>query len=66
MNNFVRSPYRVASREMIAKLIKAGYLRPTQRDNADAITKAIAKMKQDLRDPNERSVGDNNGDAKGT
>jgi hypothetical protein len=58
MNNFVRPPYRVASREMIAKLIKAGYLRPTQRNNADAITKAIAKMKQDLRETNGRPVGE--------
>jgi hypothetical protein len=50
MSNFVRSPPSVTSREMIAKLVKAGYLRPTQRNNPDAITQAIAEMKQNLRD----------------
>jgi hypothetical protein len=35
--------------EMIAKLIKTGYLRPEHRHDADAITSAIANMKQDLR-----------------
>jgi hypothetical protein len=35
--------------EMIAKLVKAGYLRPEHRHDADAITSAIANMKQDLR-----------------
>jgi hypothetical protein len=34
---------------MIAKLIKAGYLRPDRRHDVDAITSAIAKMKEDLR-----------------
>jgi hypothetical protein len=34
---------------MIAKLIRAGYLKPARRHDADAITKAIAQMKQDLR-----------------
>jgi hypothetical protein len=34
---------------MIVKLVKAGYLRPEQQHDADAITSAIAKMKQDLR-----------------
>ena len=34
---------------MIAKLIRAGYLKPAWRHDADAITQAIAKMKQDLR-----------------
>lgn len=34
---------------MIEKLIKAGYLRPAQRRDAAAITRAIAKMKDDLR-----------------
>jgi hypothetical protein len=36
---------------MIAKLVKAGYLRPTLCNSPDAITQAIAKMKQNLRDP---------------
>ena len=35
--------------EMIAKLVKAGYLRPEHRHDADAITSAIANMKQALR-----------------
>ena len=49
MSNVVQSPFQAASREMIAKLVKAGYLRPARRNDADAITRAIAKMKQDLR-----------------
>ena len=48
MNNIVRPSDR-GSREVIAKLIEAGYLQPTQRNDADAITKAIAQMKQNLR-----------------
>lgn len=35
--------------EMIAKLVKAGYLRPEHLRDADAITSAIANMKQALR-----------------
>jgi hypothetical protein len=35
--------------EMIAKLVKAGYLRPEHQHDADAITSAIANMKQALR-----------------
>jgi hypothetical protein len=65
VSNFVRSPHRVASREMISKLIKAGYLKPTQRKHADAITEAIARMKGDLRDSMHRSV-DKTGDQKAT
>jgi hypothetical protein len=49
MNKVVPSPFQIASREMIAKLIKAGYLQPARRYYADAITRAIAQMKQDLR-----------------
>ena len=37
------------SNEMIAKLVKAGYLRPEQRHDADAIANAITDMKQALR-----------------
>ncbi len=44
MSNVIR-----ASREMIAKLVKAGYLLPALHHDADAITRAIAQMKQDLR-----------------
>jgi hypothetical protein len=65
VSNFVRPPGGVASREMISKLIKAGYLKPTQRNNADAITEAIARMKRDLRDARDRSA-DKNGDQKAT
>jgi hypothetical protein len=48
MRNLVRPSDR-GSREMIAKLVEAGYLQPTQRDDADAITKAIFRMKRNLR-----------------
>ena len=34
---------------LIAKLIKAGYLQPALRNDADAITTAIAQLKEDLR-----------------
>jgi hypothetical protein len=34
---------------MVAKLIKAGYLQPALRNDVDAITRAIARMKQHLR-----------------
>jgi len=34
---------------MIATLIKAGYLRPDRQHDVDAITGAIAKMKEHLR-----------------
>jgi hypothetical protein len=49
MSNVIQSPYQAGSREMVAKLIKAGYLQPALRNEADAITLAIARMKQDLR-----------------
>jgi hypothetical protein len=49
MSNVVRSSFQAASRELIAKLVKAGYLRPARRHDADAITAAIARLKQDLR-----------------
>jgi hypothetical protein len=42
--------------EMIAKLVKAGYLRSENVQDADAITSAIANMKQAL-----RSGGDDDG-----
>jgi len=41
--------YQGGSSEMIAKLVKAGYLRPERQRESDAITSAIAKMKEDLR-----------------
>ena len=49
MSKVIRSPFQAASGEMIAKLVKAGYLLPALRNDADAITRAIAQMKQDLR-----------------
>jgi hypothetical protein len=49
MSNVIQSPYQAGSREMVAKLIKAGYLQPALRNEADSITLAIARMKQDLR-----------------
>ena len=41
MTKVVRSPYKAASQELIAKLIAAGYLQPALRNDADAITTAI-------------------------
>jgi hypothetical protein len=49
MSKVVRSSFQAGSRELIAKLVKAGYLRPAQRHDADAITAAITQLKQDLR-----------------
>jgi hypothetical protein len=49
MSKVVPFPGYAGSSELIAKLINAGYLRPTQRHDADAITRAIAQMKEDLR-----------------
>jgi uncharacterized protein YerC len=49
MSNVVRSSFQAASRELIAKLVKAGYLQPALRHDADAVTAAIARLKHDLR-----------------
>jgi hypothetical protein len=43
-----RSPSGDAS-DLIGKLVRAGYLQPTQRRNAKAIESAIFQMKEDLR-----------------
>jgi hypothetical protein len=56
MRNVVRYP-QTASQELIARLVKAGYLRPALRNDADAITTAIARLKEDL-----RGGGDDEGD----
>jgi hypothetical protein len=40
---------RSGNSEVIAKLISAGYLQPEQRNDPDAVAKAIARMKLDLR-----------------
>jgi hypothetical protein len=45
-------PIRAGYNEMIAKLVGAGYLRPDQCHDPDAITKAIERMKLDLRNGN--------------
>jgi hypothetical protein len=49
MSNVVRSAYQAASQGLIAKLIKAGYLRPALRNDPAAVANAIARLKQDLR-----------------
>jgi len=47
MSNVVRSSFQAASQELIAKLVKAGYLPPALRHEARAITAAIARLKQE-------------------
>ena len=42
----------LSSQGVLAKLINAGYLQPEQRNDPDAVTKAIARMKLDLRTGN--------------
>lgn len=59
MSNLVRPSDR-GSREMIAKLVEAGYLQPTQRNDADAITKAIFRIKRNLRASIEKPVSEGN------
>ena len=49
MSNVVLSPFQAGSQELIAKLMRAGYLQPAQRHDAVAIADAIARLKQDLR-----------------
>ena len=58
MSNVVPSSFQAASQELIAKLIKAGYLRPALRNDADAVTTAIARLKQDLRGAGVETTGD--------
>ena len=43
------------SQGLIAKLVRAGYLQPALRHDPDAITRAIAQLREDL-----RRGGDNN------
>ena len=45
MSNVVRSSFQGGSQELIARL-KAGYLQPALRNDADAITTAIARLKE--------------------
>ena len=49
MSKVVRRLYQPASQELIAKLIKAGYLQTGLRNEPDAVTTAIARLKEDLR-----------------
>ncbi len=48
MSDVVSFP-QAPSQDLIAKLIKAGYLKAELRTDAVAITNAIARLKQDLR-----------------
>jgi hypothetical protein len=52
-----RSPFQPVASEIIAKLLKAGYLQPPAHNHADAITNAISQMKQDLRGRGGRDNG---------
>jgi hypothetical protein len=49
MSDVIRSPFQAASQELITRLVKVGYLQPALRNDADAITTAIARLKEDLR-----------------
>jgi hypothetical protein len=48
MSNVV-SFHQAASQELIAKLVKAGYLQPALCNEPVAVADAIARLKQDLR-----------------
>ncbi len=48
MSNVVSSP-EAAPKELIAKLVRAGYLEPGLGNDAVAVAKASAWLKQDLR-----------------
>jgi hypothetical protein len=49
MNNVVLPRFRAVSEELITKLVNAGYLQPALRNDSNAITTAIARLKEDLR-----------------
>jgi hypothetical protein len=49
MTKAVQFPHQTASQELIAKLINAGYLQPALRNDPDAITTAITRLKENLR-----------------
>jgi hypothetical protein len=57
MSNVIRSPFQPVVREIIAKLVKAGYSHPAAHNHADAITNAISWMKHDLRSCGGREDG---------
>jgi hypothetical protein len=52
MSEVITFAPRSGNREVIAKLISAGYLQPEQRNDPGAVAKAIARMKLDLRTGN--------------
>ena len=58
MTNIVPSPFQAGSQELIAKLIRAGYLQPTQSHDAAVVASAIARLKKYL-----RGAGDDTGPA---
>jgi hypothetical protein len=49
MTKVIRSPHQAASQELIAKLVTAGYLQSALCNDADDITTAIVRLKEDLR-----------------
>ena len=49
MSKVVRATFRSAAEELVTKLINGGYLQPALRNDPDAITRAIARLKDDLR-----------------
>jgi hypothetical protein len=49
MTKAVQFPHQTASQELIAKLINAGYLQPALRNDPDAVTSAITRLKENLR-----------------
>ena len=55
-SNHLRPQIRpVAEEPIIAKLINGGYLQPELRDDPDAITAAIVRLKEDLRQRGNRA-----------
>jgi hypothetical protein len=49
MTKIVRPHFRSAAEELVTKPINGGYLQPALRDDPDAITTAIVRLKEDLR-----------------
>ena len=59
MTNIVPSPFQAGSQELIAKLIRAGYLQPTQSHDAAVVASAIAReTTRGLLTRRKRSVSD--------
>jgi hypothetical protein len=57
MRKIIRSAFQPEAGEIIAKLVKAGYLLPAAYNDADAIRNAISQMKHDLRGRRGRDGG---------